>query len=160
MGMAVHSGKLYAGTLPSAEVYRYDDGNTWTRVGTLDQTPDVKYRRAWTMTECHGRLYCGTLPSGKVWSMAAGHNVTYDKELPSGWHHLAAIRRGRQLRLYLDGKSIASAELQNLPSLNIDNAAPLLIGFGPNDYLNGSLRDVRLYSRALQDDEVAALARP
>ena len=37
MGMAVHNGKLYAGTLPLAEVYRYDGETTWTKVGTLDR---------------------------------------------------------------------------------------------------------------------------
>ena len=159
MGMAVHNGKLYAGTLPSAEVYRYDGEMTWTKVGTLDATPDVKYRRAWTMAEFGGRLYVGTLPSGKVWSMSAGQNVTYDKELPSGWHHIAATRSGSGLEVYLDGKSVASSSTSGLP-LNLDNTEPLLIGCGANDFLHGSLRDVRVYRRALEASEIAALAKP
>jgi hypothetical protein len=158
MGMAVHNGKLYAGTLPSADVYRYDGETTWTKVGTLDTTPDVKYRRAWTMAEYGGRLCVGTLPSGKVWSMSAGCNVTYDKELPPGWHHVAAIRSGQRLLLFLDGKEVASSSHRDLQALNIDNAAPLLIGAGANDFFYGSLRDVRVYRRALAEQEVAALA--
>jgi hypothetical protein len=161
MGMAVHNGKLYAGTLPSAEVYRYDGETTWTKVGTLDATPDVKYRRAWSMAELGGRLYVGTLPSGKVWSMSAGKSVTYDKELPPGWHHLVAMRKGSQLFLYLDGKEVAASDGRLMASaIKLDNTSPLLIGFGPNDYLRGSLRDVRLYQRALEEEEVAVLARP
>jgi len=158
MGMAVHNGKLYAGTLPSAEVYRYDGETTWTKVGTLDATPDVKYRRAWTMAEFGGRLYVGTLPSGKVWSMSAGQNVTYDKELPPGWHHIAATRRNSKLELFLDGKSVASTSVAG-PSLNVDNSEPLLIGFGPNDYFCGALRDVRVYGRPLLEGESAAIFR-
>lgn len=160
MGMAVHNGKLYAGTLPSAEVHRYDGGTTWTKVATLDNTPDVKYRRAWSMAEFGGRLYVGTLPSGKVWSMSAGHNVTYDRELPPGWHHVAATRSGQRLNLFVDGKPVAAGSWPNLPALHIDNDRPLLIGFGANDYLNGSLRDVRLYRRALPEQDVALLAKP
>jgi hypothetical protein len=159
MGMAVHNGKLYAGTLPSAEVYRYDGETTWTKVGTLDATPDVKYRRAWTMAEFGGRLYVGTLPSGKVWSMAAGQNVTYDKELPPGWHHIAAMRTDSKLELFLDGKSVATSSVSG-PGLNVDNSEPLLIGFGLNDYFSGALRDVRVYRRALEASEISDIASP
>src|SRR5262249_54951995 len=76
------------GTLPLAEVYRFDAPGTWRQVGRLDLTPDVKYRRAWTMAACQGRLFCGTLPSGRVLSIEAGRNVTYDQELAGGWRHL------------------------------------------------------------------------
>ena len=77
MGMAVHNGKLYAGTLPLAEVYRLDDGTRWTRTGRLDLTPDVRYRRAWSMAVFDGRLFCGTLPSGRVHALEVGQSVTY-----------------------------------------------------------------------------------
>jgi hypothetical protein len=158
MGMAVHNGKLYAGTLPSAEVYRYEGDTAWTKVGALDTTPDVKYRRAWSMAEFGGRLYCGTLPSGKVWSMSAGSNVTFDKELQPGWRHIAATRAGKLLTLFVDGKEVAT---QTSPhEVNVDNRAPLFVGLGQNDYLCGALRDVRIYRRALTAGEVQTLARP
>ncbi|MBC8117548.1 MAG: PQQ-like beta-propeller repeat protein, partial [Candidatus Saccharimonas sp.] len=56
MGMLVHNGRLMAGTLPLAEVYQFDGGNRWRRLTQLDTTPDVKYRRAWTMAEYQGQL--------------------------------------------------------------------------------------------------------
>ena len=49
MGMLVHNGRLVAGTLPWAEVYSYEGDQVWKRLARLDHTPDVKYRRAWTM---------------------------------------------------------------------------------------------------------------
>ena len=59
MGMAVYKGKLYAGTLPKAEVYRYDGGTEWVLTGQLDETPKVRYRRAWSMAVFDGKLFCG-----------------------------------------------------------------------------------------------------
>ena len=164
MGMAVHNGKLYAGTLPLAEVYRFDQhpGGTfakWTHVGDLDQTPDVKYRRAWTMAEFQGRLFCGTLPSGRVLSIEAGKNVTYDHELAPGWHHIAATKQGSRLKLYIDGKPVANSASFDPADYDLSSNQPLIIGFGPTDYFNGRLRDLRIYARALTSEDVDAVAR-
>ena len=76
MGMMVHNGKLFAGSLPLAHVYRFDGPGKWQDVGQVDATPDVKYRRAWTLAQFQGRLFCGTLPSGRVLSIEAGRNAT------------------------------------------------------------------------------------
>ena len=123
MGMAVHNGKLYAGTLPLAEVYRYDGGTRWTRTGRLDLTPDVRYRRAWSMAVFDGRLFCGTLPSGRVHALEVGQSVTYDRALPPGWKHLAAVREGGRLSLFVDGKRVASSSRSNASPLDLTNPA-------------------------------------
>jgi hypothetical protein len=157
MGMAVYNGKLYAGTLPLAEVYRYDGGETWTRTGRLDMTPDVKYRRAWSMAVFQGRLFCGTLPSGHVYALETGRNVSYDYALGKGWKHVAAIKRGYRLELYVDGKRVAKSADFEAAAFDTSDTVPLRIGFGAHDYFNGAIRDVRIYSRALADSEVKAL---
>ncbi len=160
MGMMVHNGKLFAGTLPLASVYRFDGLGRWTHIGRLDQTPDVKYRRAWTMAEFQGRLFCGTLPTGHVLSIEAGKNVTWDEELPPGWRHVAAVRSPGKLELFVDGRTVGSSSAFDPADYDLTNDQPLRIGFGPGDYFNGHLRDVRLYRRALIRDEIARLARP
>lgn len=77
MGMAVHNGRLIAGTLPLAEVYSYEKpGSDWKRLAQLDSTPDVKYRRAWTLTERQGELFCGAFPSGNVFAFSRHQQVT------------------------------------------------------------------------------------
>jgi len=157
MGMAVHNGKLYGGTLPLAEVHRYDAGATWTNTGRLDHTPNVRFRRAWTMAVFEGRLFCGTLPSGHVHALDVGVNVTYDHELRPGWRHLAALREGNRLRLFVDGQQVAASSADP-SSLNLKNGAPLRIGLGGHDYFRGSLSDLRLYGRALAAEEIADLA--
>jgi hypothetical protein len=158
MGMLVHNGALFAGSLPLAEVYRFGGHETWQQLVQLDITPNVKYRRAWTMAEYQGRLYCGTLPSGRVWSTQQGRSATFDDELPPGWHHLAAIRGRNRLSLYVDGKPVAQSAAFEPTSFNLTNEAPLKIGFGPHDYFNGAISDLRLYDRALSESEIARIA--
>lgn len=159
MGMMVHNGKLYAGSLPSAEVYRLDGAASWTKLACLDATPNVKYRRAWTMAEYQGRLFCGTLPSGRVHSIEAGRNVTHDRALTPGWHHLAAIRQGDRLSLHLDGQPVATSAKFDPAQYDLSLDQPWKIGFGPSDYFRGSLRDVRVYGYALSAGEISGLAR-
>jgi gamma-glutamylcyclotransferase (GGCT)/AIG2-like uncharacterized protein YtfP len=158
MGMLVHNGHLYAGTLPLAEVYRYDGGQTWTRLKQLDATPDVKYRRAWTMAQYDGRLFCSTLPSGRVYSLEAGPCVTHDREFPPGWQHLAAVKHGGRLKLYVNGKLAAESRPFDPAKFDLTTDAPLRIGAGAGDSFRGSLSDVRLYRRALDEAELGALA--
>lgn len=158
MGMMVYNGALYAGTLPSAEVYRYDGGSTWSRVGLLDDTPGVRYRRAWSMATYQGRLYCGTLPSGRVLAIEAGALVSQDDALPPGWRHVAAVRNGARLRLYVDGRLAAETRRAEGIRFDLSQTTPLYIGKGAQDHFCGSLRDLRVYDRALTESEVRQLA--
>ena len=157
MGMAVYNGKLYAGTLPLAQVYRYDGGDGWTLVGRLDFTPDVTYRRAWTMAVYQGKLFVGTLPSGHVLCLEAGKSATHDRALQPGWRHIAAVRAADQLRLYVDGEPVAQSTPFDAADYDISNDRPLQIGFGAHDYFNGAMARLRIYNRALNQDEVSAL---
>jgi len=158
MGMAVYNGKLYAGTLPLGAVYRYDGGSRWTSTGGLDNTPDVKYRRVWSMAVYDGKLFAGTLPSGHVFSLEAGKCATYDRSLAPGWRHVAAVKSGGQLKLYVDGQCAATSSAFDPTRYDLANQQPLRIGFGQHDYFNGKLRDVRIYNRALASQEIQALA--
>lgn len=158
MGMLVHNGRLMAGTLPLAEVYQFDGGQKWRRLAQLDTTPDVKYRRAWTMAEYQGQLFCSTLPNGRVHACEVGKLVTWDEEFPTGWHHVAAVKSGGKLMLFVDGNLKSSSTDFNVEDFDLSNDQPLRIGSGPNDFFHGRLRDVRLYRRALTSSEVASLA--
>lgn len=158
MGVSVYNGKLYAGTLPLAQVYRHDGGTSWTNTGRLDWTPDVLYRRAWSMAVYKGRLYCGTLPSGHVYSIGAGQCVTYDHELRPGWRHLAGVRRGGRLELYVDGELVSESSPADRP-IDVSVEQPLRIGFGPHDYFRGEIRDVQLFGRALPPATIKRIAQ-
>ena len=122
--MTVYNGKLYAGTLPLGQVYRYDGGDTWTLTGQLDTTPGVKYRRVWSMAIYRGRLFAGTLPSGRVYALRAGANVTHDHELEPGWRRLAAVRRGGRLELYVDDGRVATSAACDASAFDLSTDQP------------------------------------
>jgi len=160
MGMLVHNGRLLAGSLPLAEVYTYEGKDRWSRSTRLDLTPDVKYRRAWTMAEQGGRLFCSTLPSGRVHVYEAGTNAQAGTTFPQGWQHVTAVRTNDELALYLNGEQTV---LRKLPAeekaYDLSSGQPLRIGFGENNYFLGHLADVRLYQRALEPEELKALMK-
>lgn len=160
MAMAVYNGKLYAGTLPLGQVYRYDDHQKWTLTGQLDTTPDVTYRRVWSMTVFQGKLFAGTLPSGRVYCLEAGKCASYDRALPSGWRHIAAVKSGGKLKLYVDGQPVAESTTFDPADYDLSNGKPLRIGNGEHDVFNGKMKDLRLYRRALGEEGVQALAKP
>lgn len=160
MGMLVHNGQLYGGTLPLGAVFRYDGNRSWIKSAQLDTTPEVRYRRAWTMAQFDGRLFCSTLPSGRIHALETGPCVTYDREFPAGWQHLVAVKRGNVLQLYLNSQRVAESRPFDAERFNLTSDSPLLIGAGAGGFLRGALRDVRLYRRALSDREIAELAKP
>jgi hypothetical protein len=160
MGMLVHNGRFIAGSLPLANVYRYEGDRQWRFLKQLDATPDVVYRRAWTMAEQDGRMFVSTLPSGEVFSHRAGASTLWGKTFPAGWKHVAATRSGDTLRLFVDGEEVASNTTADAGAFNLSTAGPLLIGSGPNAPFRGKLAEVRLYDRALSQEEVRALAAP
>lgn len=159
MGMLVHNGRLMAGTLPLAEVYAYEGDASWQRLARLDHTPEVRYRRAWTMAEYQGQLFISTLPSGHVFSFEAGKSATWDREFPAGWHHVAAVKSEGRLRLFVDGRKVAESTAFDPADYDLTSREPLRIGFGANDYFHGRLSDVRMYGRALNSGEIARLAK-
>lgn len=158
MPLLVYNGKMYGGTLPLAEVYRLDEGQQWSRLAQVDTTPDVKYRRAWSMAVYQGRLFVGTLPSGRVLSIEAGKNATYDRELTPGWHHIAAVRGDRSLKLYIDGKQVAESSHFEPNDFDLTHSKPLQIGFGSQDHFRGRISNVRLFRGALSLEQITQLA--
>ncbi|MBT4694707.1 MAG: LamG domain-containing protein [Planctomycetaceae bacterium] len=159
MGISVYNGQLFAGTLPFADVYRYQGGTRWTTTGRLDNTPDVKYRRAWSMAVFDGKLFCGVLPSGQVLSLEVGKSVTHDRALPSGWQHLTAVRRDSQLQLFINGKMVSTSSEFDKSRFKKPSGTALRIGFGQHDYFNGHMKDVRIYDRALDVREIRRIAK-
>ncbi len=145
MPLLVYNGKMYGGTLPTAEVYRFDGDQNWSLIGRVDHTPDVKYRRAWSMAVYQGRLFVGTLPSGRVQSIEAGVNVTWDQEFPEGWHHVRAKRDRHRLQLYVDDKLVAQSR-EFHETYNLSHDQPMEIGFGAQQTFDGSLADLKITS--------------
>jgi hypothetical protein len=159
MGMLVHNGRLIAGTLPLAEVYSYEGGSRWKRLARLDHTPNVTYRRAWTMVEHEGQVFCSTLPSGRIFAFSAGQQAQWGHSLSPEWHHVAATKSQDRLTLYVDGQPVAQTQVFDAGSYSLDTRAPLRVGRGMNGPFNGRLSGVRMYRRTLNEAEIKTLAQ-
>jgi hypothetical protein len=158
MNLQAYNGMLYGGTLPGARLYRYDGDEQWRDVATVDDTPDVLYRRAASMVLFGGELFVGTLPSARVHSMQAGAVASHDRSLGAGWHHLAGVRDGRRVTLYVDGVAVGTAE-GGIGGTSVPGpGTPLVLGGGPRADLEGELADVRLWDMALDPTIIGLMA--
>jgi hypothetical protein len=76
-----------------------------------------------------------------------------------GWHHVAGTWDGSASTIYLDGVAIGG----NMIDAVAFDAHPVLVGADlevdlPVNFFAGLIDDVRIYSRALAEDEIAVLA--
>jgi hypothetical protein len=74
-------------------------------------------------------------------------------DIDDQWHHIAATYDKKAQKFYKDGKLIANKP--NAADMNI-NPKPIIIGAadGTTRYFNGRMDDVRIYNKALSEDEV------
>ncbi|MCI0503073.1 right-handed parallel beta-helix repeat-containing protein, partial [Candidatus Micrarchaeota archaeon] len=72
------------------------------------------------------------------------------------WYHVAATFDGQQKKIYVDG---VLCQTVPQPTTIIANAFPLTIGYGGANaqYFNGTIDEVRIYSRSLSAEEILAL---
>jgi hypothetical protein len=182
--LLVYNGKLYGGSIPRAEVCRYDGSPQWTSLKRFyspegwrpglpgkAKTREVnEWSRVTAMTVYGGKLFAGignctssildspTDVRGHVFSMEAGKCVSYDHDLGPGWKHLAAVREGGHLKLYVNGQPVATSSLFEAAEYDLSTDQPFRIGFGQMDYFSGKISKVRIYTRALSGSEIEHLA--
>ncbi|MGD9853690.1 MAG: LamG domain-containing protein [Planctomycetaceae bacterium] len=175
--LTVYNGKLYAGAIPKAEFYRYERDGDWTLLAQVASRADWEqasfptWLRLTALTAYQGKLFGCTgscqgravdAPAdsslGRVFAIQAGQVVSHERDIGGDWTHLAAVRSGRELRLYLNGQLSATSTLRPGPAFDLTNAAPLRIGFGAQNYFSGAMAELRLYAGALQSDEIRTLA--
>jgi hypothetical protein len=183
--LCVHNSKLYAGSIPRAEVYRYEGGQEWTRMARFYSPegwipaevtgPAPEGYKEWTritsLTSFGGKLFAGigsctgsVLDApldvrGEVHELETGQSVSYDGELGANERHVAAVRSGDNLALYIDGELVACSVLEGGSSLDVANEEPWLIGNGGVGPFDGRIREVQIYGRALSVDEVREVYR-
>jgi hypothetical protein len=80
--------------------------------------------------------------------------------------HLAFTHAGRTTKIFVDGTLVAQRDDTRMKSPGTVTAAPLVVGALVKDptrvwqHLDAAVDDLRLYDRALSNDEVAVLAAP
>jgi hypothetical protein len=173
--LAVHNGKLYAGVLPKAQIYRYECDGHWTLLGSFASNPAFdqgvcpSWSRVVSLTSHRGRLFAATgscqartididpeKTNGRVLACAAGHVVDHEHDIGVGWTHIAAVRMGGLLRLYINGKLSGVSQSPPGQAFDLANVQPLKIGFGAQGSFDGAIANVRLYRGALDEAGIGA----
>jgi sialidase-1 len=72
------------------------------------------------------------------------------------WHHLVLRRGGGQLTLFLDGEALGTADVPGSVSRNSPFGVHIGQRMDSRAFLTGAIDDVRVWDRALSDEELAA----
>ena len=97
----------------------------------------------------------------QTWNDTIFFYIHFIDECPGGggafraeeWFHLAGTFNGEKLKIYVNGKEIASVIASSAPVADTD--APLQIGQSRNMYfLTGIVDEVAIYNRALTSEEI------
>ncbi len=104
-------------------------------------------------------------PLGTDLDFTLGHSngticrITYDGLTAHNWYHIAGVRKGRELSLYVDG-FLVEQETFGLVC-NVDTDMPLAIGaihkggLSPiNEYMDGKIDEVRFWSEARTETQL------
>lgn len=79
-------------------------------------------------------------------------------QLNEKWSHVVFKSDGSMLYVFLDGKLAANTQLPAGGGVIPESSTPLMIGAANGqDYFMGKMDDLRIYNRALSDDEIKAL---
>ncbi|GAA2573238.1 exo-alpha-sialidase [Streptomyces sp. LARHCF252] len=89
-----------------------------------------------------------TVRSASVWT-AGAHN-------DGRWHHMALRRGGGKLTLFLDGKPLATTDVPGSVSRNSPFGVHVGQRMDSRAFLSGAIDDVRVWNRALSDEELAS----
>ncbi|MBI2504200.1 MAG: hypothetical protein HYW07_13325, partial [Candidatus Latescibacteria bacterium] len=74
---------------------------------------------------------------------------------PRTWHQLTLVRKGREVRIYLDGQLDTAHQTPGVVDLDI--IAPLILGGAPTQerYFSGLIDEVAVHNHALSPEEIA-----
>jgi hypothetical protein len=97
-----------------------------------------------------------------VWTSGGGEARTAWGFANNTWHHVAAVGDGTTVKVYVDGQIVASGGTAVSTNYGTSTYGFKIGGSGiwdaTGNWLEGQLDDVRVYSRALSQDQVAYLA--
>jgi hypothetical protein len=103
------------------------------------------------------KLACEVFPTGSSQAQVFGSRLLND----GNWHHVASVvdQGSSNVTLYVDGTYEAQQQCTWLPTANLSNAVPVLIGVDRERamFFTGVIDEVRIYNRALSALEIQDL---
>ena len=132
----------------------------WFQITKLPEGHVGQVVSAWAVSMDDPLRVC--VEKGKLFArMEAGQGYSTEgiSVNPGSWYHVAAVKEGGELRLYLNGKRRAHT---NVPESIRTVAREIGLGgnphYGGNEFQEMRLADAAFYSRPLSELEIAAMA--
>jgi putative heme-binding domain-containing protein len=100
-------------------------------------------------------LWFGLGIAGKYTEISAAYEPA--KLIDGQWHHVAGTFDGKQMRLYIDGKKVGELEQPGKLAPGRPTAGSIGAYNGRNEPFNGGIDDMRVYTGALTEEQVAQL---
>ncbi len=131
----------------------------WLKTSSTLSTARLVSKRAscshssfWTITLSSGKILCDVDQdnNGTNYNSVTGNKIVNDNR----WHHVAMVRTGVNLSLFIDG--ILEGSNNGAGTANISNTALLQIGTNCNTYFNGAMDEVRIWTTAKTQSEIQA----
>ena len=143
---------------------KLDRSDTCTHPVIMGKYTWVGGQRNWDFlyTQKGDQIVLRLWPAGARGAEQAEAVTTETRVEPGRWYHTAAVFGPGRAALYLDGileseRAIPEFSLKSFPGV------PVQIGWvncgNEREYLKGAIDDIRIYSRALAGQEIAALAK-
>jgi hypothetical protein len=144
----------------SSDTFNFTDGITiscWVNAGEVKNewaAIVTKGDNAWRLSAMRKQI----IPHFSVNDPRLTIYLNGSKEASAGrWHHFAGVYDGQQLQIYIDGRPDAKMEWDGRIAANDCNVL-----IGENDqmrgrYWKGLIDDVRIYSYALSNNDIAAV---
>ena len=95
-------------------------------------------------------------------SQGQNHNLVDANNVMHGdqkWQHIAMVREGKTVRLYVDGDFVAESESETGVA-NINNDAEVRLGQFARNTVTARYEDLRVYHTALNDAQIKSLVPP
>lgn len=101
-----------------------------------------------------GFLHYGGVWVSQLWGAAPQFDIMTNVAVDTSWHHHAVLYDGENVIHYIDGEEAA-----NEPRNPTTQGTTLIIGAEPdlNDWFNGSVDEVAIFSVALTQDEIISI---
>lgn len=139
---------------PFSIEFWYQTSSTDTWMGLLSKMGEGENEKGWYILLYDGGLYIyivdGAIPTYQHYIDTIVPGDTRD----NSWHHVVLTREGPEFKLYLDSALVAY-EIKPLFG-NLSTGVDLSIGSwsGGGDYFDGKIDEIRLYKKALTDQEI------
>jgi len=136
----------------------WNGGSSWQRI--FDLGSGTGSYMMLTPSTSSGKIHYGIVTTGYSSEQAIDGSSALGT---AGWHHVAVTLSGKTGTLYVDGVQVGKNTAMTLHPSSLGSTTQNWLGhsqWSADPYLNASLDDFRIYSRALTSTEISALAHP